>query len=110
MIVFCYNIIMHELVALLAPGLIALGFYNHLHRNKLSKRKLVTSYGLFVVLINLGVYLVTLYLFGQDEVAFDNKSFINYLFGASIFAFLMPFVVNLIENTVSLEVKRNAKR
>lgn len=101
---------MHEFVALLAPGLIALGFYNHLHRNKLSKRKLVTSYGLFVVLINLCAYLVTIYLFAQEKIAFHDKAFIKYLITASVFALVLPFVINLVENTISLEVKKNAKQ
>lgn len=101
---------MQEIIALLAPALIALGFYSHLHRNKLSTRKLVSSYGLFVVIINLCLYMITIYLLGHDEIVFTGKSFIKYLIGASIFALLLPFVVNLIENTVALEVKKNGKK
>lgn len=100
---------MHEIIALVAPALIALGFYGHLKHNKLSSRKLLTSFGLFLVLINLCMYLVIIYVFNQDQVLFDNKSFITYLIGASLFAFILPFVVNLVENVVAIEVRQNDK-
>lgn len=101
---------MQEIVALMAPALIALGFYNHLHRNKLSTRRLFFSYGIFSVFINLCSYLVIIYILGNDEVSFDNKSFITYLITAGVFAFILPFVVNLIENTIAIEVRKNAKK
>lgn len=101
---------MQEMIALLAPALIALGFYSHLHRDKISVRKLISSYGLFVVIINLCMYMVTIYLLGYDEIGFESKSFIKYLIGASVFALLLPFVVNLVESTVALEVRKNGKK
>ncbi len=101
---------MLEAIALFAPALIALRFYSHLHSNQLSARSLVMSYGIFVVFINLCMYLAELYLFGQDAVRFDGKSFVNYTLMALVLAFVLPFVVNLIETTVSIDVKRNAKK
>ncbi len=101
---------MQELVALLAPALVALGFYNHLHRNKLTARRLATSYGIFALFINLCSYLVIIFIFGQDVISFENKSFILYLIISAVFAFVLPLVVNLIENTVAIEVKKNAKK
>lgn len=101
---------MQETIALLAPALIALGFYSHLNRDQISTKKLVTSYGLFVVLINLCMYLVTIYLLGHEVVSFGGKAFVKYIIGASAFAFLLPFVVNLSEKMVAVEVKRNAKK
>ena len=101
---------MQEIVALLAPALVALGFYNHLHRNKLSTRRLFFSYGIFSLFINLCSYLVIIFIFGNGSVSFSDKSFILYLIISAIFAFILPFVVNLIENTVAIEVRRNAKK
>ncbi len=88
----------------------ALGFYNHLHRNKLTTRNLVSSYGVFALLINLCTHLVIIFILGRDTVYFQDKSFILYLVISAIFAFVMPFVVSLIENTVAIEVRKNAKR
>lgn len=98
---------MQEAIALLAPALMALGFYNHLHRNKLSNRRLVFAYSVFVIFINLCSYLLLFYVLGQDEIQFTNKSMILYLIFSSIFAFIWPFVVNLVENTIAIEVKKN---
>lgn len=100
---------MQECVALLAPALVALGFYNHLHRNDLSTRKLVFSFSVFAVFINLCNYMVQLLLLGRDGVYFEHKSFIIYLLISSVFAFVLPFVVNLIENSVAIEVEKNDK-
>ncbi len=105
-----YTDAMQEFVALLAPALVALGFYNHLHRNKLSTRRFASSYGIFALFINLCSYLVIIFIFGNDTVSFEGRSFIVYLVTSAIFAFILPFVVNLIENTVSIEVRKNAKK
>mgnify|MGYP007026489644 CR=1 FL=1 len=101
---------MLEAIALFAPSLIALRFYSHLRGNQLSARALVMSYGIFVVFVNLCMYLVQLYLLGQDSVQFDGKSFVTYTLSALVLAFVLPFVVNLIETTISIDVKRNAKK
>lgn len=101
---------MLEAIALFAPPLIALRFYSHLHRNKLSARSLIMSYGVFVIFINLCMYLAILYLFAQDSVAFDDKSFVGYVVFATILAFIVPFVVNLAETTIAIDVKRNATK
>lgn len=56
------------------------------------------------------MYLVIIYIFGSDTVSFYGKDFIKYLIGASIFSLLLPFVVNLGEHMVSIEVKKNGKK
>ena len=101
---------MQETIALLAPALIALGFYNHLNRDNRSRRKLIFSLGVFALLVNLCTHLVILFILGNDKVDFENKSFVLYLIISGIFAFILPFVVNLIENTIEVEVKRNDKK
>ena len=100
---------MLEAIVLFAPALIALRFYNHLHRNKLTARMLVTTYGVFVVLINVTLYAVSVYLLGQESVEFSDRAFVNYLLGAVVLAFIFPFVVNLLEHTVSIKIKRNVR-
>lgn len=98
---------MQEIIALLAPSLIAVSFYNHLYRNQLSVRRLVCAYGLFVVLINLCLYLISIYILQVDHITFGDKEFIRYLIGAAIMALLLPFVVNLIDHVFAVEVKKN---
>lgn len=101
---------MQEAVALLAPALMALGFYSHLHRDKLSNRKLIFAYGIFAVFINLCSFLLILYIFGRETVEFTGRSMVVYLISSTLFALMLPFVVNLIENTVSVEVKKNDQK
>ena len=67
------------------------------------------SFGVFAVFINLCNYMVQLLLLGRDGVYFEHKSFIIYLLISSVFAFVLPFVVNLIENSVAIEVEKNDK-
>ena len=98
---------MLEIIALFAPPLVALRFYSHLHRNKLSARHLIMSYGVFVLFINLCMYLTILYVLQQPKVSFDDKTFVSYALFATLLSLVIPFVVNMIENMVSVEVKRN---
>ena len=96
---------MIEIIALGAPALMAVGFYNHLHHNDIAPRQLVCMYGTFVLLINLCAYLIFTYLFSVKEITFDSKTFITYGLLAAVLAFVMPFVVKLAESTVAIEVK-----
>lgn len=98
---------MLELIALFAPALIALKVYHHLKRQQLSARMLVMSYGIFLISINLCMYLITIYLLGYDAVTFGDKDFVRYVIVASLLALILPFVVNLAETAISVEVKRN---
>lgn len=101
---------MLEAIALFAPSLIALRFYSHLRSDRLSARQLVMSYGVFVVFINLCMYLIQLFLLAQDSIQLGGKSFVYYTLMALVLAFVLPFVVNLIETTISIDVKRNASK
>ena len=96
---------MIEAIALAAPGLMAVGFYNHLHHGNLAPRQLICMYGTFVLLINVCAYLIYTYLFNVSSIEFDSKTFITYSILAAILAFIMPFVVRLAESTVAIEVK-----
>lgn len=100
---------MLQTIALLAPSLIAVGFYNHLYGNKLAVRDLVIVYGVFLVSINLSVYLLYLYLFTAKEVLFENKDFIHYLLVASFFALLLPLVVKAVVTSISVDIQKNEK-
>ena len=101
---------MQECIALLAPALVALGFYNHLHRDKLSTKKLIFSFGTFALFVNICTYLVVIFLLGNDGVYFEHKPLVLYLVISAVFAFVLPFVVNLVEHAVAIEVRRNGKR
>ncbi len=101
---------MLDAIALFAPALIALRFYSHLRGGHLTARSLVMSYGVFVLCINLCMYLIQLYLFNQESVQFQDKAFVNYVVVAAILSLIFPFVVNLIEKTISIDVKHNGKK
>lgn len=96
---------MIETIALCAPALMAVGFYNHLHHNALRTRQLVCMYGTFVILINVCAYLIYTYLFAISVIEFDSKTFITYSILATTLSYIMPFVVRLAEVTVAIEVK-----
>lgn len=98
---------MLEIIALLAPSLVALKFYNHLNHNSLPARTLVMTYGLFVLIINAGIYAAALYLAGHDGVVFTDSYFIKYVLVALVLAIIVPFVVNLSEATLSVKVSRS---
>lgn len=98
---------MLEAIALLAPSLISLKFYNHLQHNQLDAKSLVMSYGIFVVAINLCLYAITLYLLDHDTVTFNDVYFVKYLISASVLALIIPFVIRLLENTISIRVSRH---
>lgn len=101
---------MLEAIALLSPALVALRFYDQLHENKLPTRILVTSYGIFVILINLSLYAATLYLANHEDIVFTDAYFIKYLICALVLSVIMPFVVNLTEATISVKVTKSNGR
>lgn len=98
---------MQESIALVAPALMALGFYNHLHRGKLKTRNLVFGFGVFALFINLCSFMIILFLLGADGVSFKDKGFVHYLLISGGLAIALPLVVNLVETAVAIEVKKN---
>lgn len=98
---------MLEAIALLIPPLMAVGVHNHLHREQLKLRHLAFIYAVFVVLINIVLFVITLYLFKHSEVVFTSSYFVKYLAAGSVLAIVLPFVLNLIEASVSVTVKKN---
>jgi len=96
-----------EIIALLAPPALAVGVYDHLHGRVLSTRKLWVSYAVFVITINLIMYLITTFLLGVQNLSFDSIAFIRYTAVASVFACVVPLVANAIGASVTIEVRRN---
>lgn len=98
---------MLEAIGLLAPPLVALGIYNHLRRGQLGLRNLLFAYAVFLIVINLILYVITLYLFRNPEVVFTASYFVKYLAASSALAVVLPFAFNLLANSVSVTVRRD---
>lgn len=98
---------MLEFIALLAPSIMATGFYSHLSQDKLPTRKLVFAFGTFLVLINLCVYMIAFYIFNTRSLVIANKTFIKYVIVATIFALIMPLVLRMIEASIQVKVSKN---
>lgn len=98
---------MTQAIAMLLPALVAVSFFNHLHRGRLAARELVTYYGLFALLINISLYAIVLYLFDNPSITFTDQFFIKYAGLALVFAVIFPLAVNLATTSIGLEVKKN---
>ncbi|PID33099.1 hypothetical protein CR969_02550 [Candidatus Saccharibacteria bacterium] len=98
---------MLEFIALLAPSIMATGFYNHLSQDKLPTRKLIFAFGTFLILINLCVYMIGFYIININELHLYDKSFINYTVAATVFALIMPLVLRMIEASIQINVSKN---
>lgn len=98
---------MLEAIGLLAPPLVSLGIYNHLRRGQLGVRNLMFAYAAFLIVINLALYVITLYLFKHPEVVFTGSYFVKYIAAGSLLAVVSAFGFNLLQNSVSVTVKRD---
>lgn len=96
-----------QIIALLAPPVLAVGIYDHLHNRSLTTRKLWVSYAVFAITINLVMYLITTFLLGVQNLVFDPIAFIRYTVAASVLAGVLPLVVNAIGASINIEVRRN---
>ena len=99
-----------QFIAMLAPPLLAAGVYDHLHRGKLTARRFWISYALFTIFINICMYLACVYIFNIRELSFDAAFFIKYLIFAIILACVLPLIVNAVDASVSVEIKRNGPK
>lgn len=100
---------MQSIIALFAPALISVKLYGHLRREELSKRGLVFAFGTFSLFINLCSYLVIVTVMDQ-EVSFEDRSFILYLIVSTVFSLILPFVANLIDHSVNIDVRKSTKK
>ncbi len=101
---------MLKIIAMLAPAIIATGFYDHLYYNKASTKKLINVFALFLVFINLLSYCSFLFLFNKKSINFTDVFFIQYLSLATGLAFALPIVASLLNLKLSVRVKKHAKK
>ncbi len=98
---------MLEAIAFYAPALIALRVYTSIRKNeKLAMPRLVMNYGLFLVLINLVLYLIFGLLMGQEIQGMHDELLLEYLVSAAVLAVVLPVVVRMLEASISIEIKR----
>lgn len=100
---------MTQVIAMLLPALVALQFFNHLHRGKLTNKQLISFYGIFALLINVSLYAIIIYLLGKDSVSFDGRNFVTYSAGALALGVILPLAINVMQNSISIEVRKNGK-
>lgn len=96
-----------EAIALLAPPLLALGWYDRLRQGHLRPRQLMFAYAVFVCGINGLLYIVILHLLGHESVVFTDKFFIKYLIAGGLLAFAFALMLNLLRNSISVRITRN---
>lgn len=96
-----------EFLAIFMPALVAVGVFDYLNKRSVSRRSILTYFGLFAILINLCAFLVTLFIFDFPEVDLTGKSLARYLILTLILSVILPFVVNLVKSIISIEIKKN---
>lgn len=96
-----------EAIALLAPSLLALGWYDRLRHGHPRPRQLLFAYAAFVIGINGLLYTITLYLFGHESVVFTDRFAVKYLLAAVALAVVFPLLISLLRSSVSVRVLHN---
>lgn len=95
---------MNQIICMFAPIFIALGIFNHYCGKNFTVRNLLITYFTFFSIINLLIYVVTIFLFGNGGVYFSDIFAIKYLSLSIMLSIFISFIGSVIYRRVDIKI------
>ena len=99
----------NQIIALFLPSFIALKILDHLCRNLLRAKDLIIYYFILNIFINLSLYIITIYVFANPIIAFDDQFTIKYLTVAIVLSIVYPILLKTISKSITIRVEEHKK-
>lgn len=102
---------MNQILSIFLPAVFALYVYQRINKKELNNKEAIVHYFIFVLLINIVSYLVTIYIFKRPEFIFTNVFTVKYLMLSSLLGVIFSFLISFIEKNfeISIRVDKNEK-
>lgn len=102
---------MNELLSLFLPAVFAVYLYQKINKKELSNKNTIIYYLIFVLLINIASYLISIYVFKRPDFIFTNVFTFKYLILSLVIGIFFSFVISFIEKNfeITVEVDKNEK-
>ena len=100
---------MNQLLSIFLPAVFGIYVYQKINKEDLSNRECMLKYFIFVLIINIISYAISIYAFGQPEFIFTNTFTMKYLCLSSVIGVLISFIMNFIEKNLEINIRVDKK-
>jgi len=96
---------MNQIIAMLLPSVIGLKMYNKINKREEIVRKQVERYLIYVLFVNLILYLVIIFIFNQSEIVFTAMFTVKYIILSLVVAIVFSIIEKIIKDNIDIGVK-----
>lgn len=102
---------MNQILSIFLPAVFALYVYQKINKKELGNKDCIIQYFIFVLLINIVSFLVSIYIFKRPGFIFTNVFTVKYLGLSSVIGVILSFIISFIEKNfeISIRVDKNEK-
>lgn len=100
---------MNQILSIFLPAAFAMYVYQKINRKEITNQQCIITYLVFVLIINIISYVISIYAFGNLDFAFTNIYTVKYLTLSSAIGLVISFVLSLIEKNIEINIRVDKK-
>lgn len=100
---------MNQILSVFLPAVLAVYVYERINKKEMSKHEVVIKYFVFVLIINILSYLISIYAFGNTGFVFTNVFTVKYLCLASALGVIISFIMAFVEKNLEVNIRVDKK-
>lgn len=95
---------MNQIIAILLPSIIALKMNGRLYKNEESLPKKIERYLTYVLFINLIAFIITIYIFKQENIVFTYVFTVKYTILSLVISVIFPIIEKIVKDNIDIGV------
>lgn len=100
---------MNQILSIFLPAVFAMYIYQKINKKEINNREYIVTYFVFVLLINIISYIVSIYIFKKPEFIFTNVFTVKYLGLSSVLGVVISFITSFIEQNLEVNIRVDRK-
>lgn len=100
---------MNQILSIFLPAVLGLYVEQRINKEEKSTKDSIIKYFIFVLIINIVSYLISIYAFGKPYFIFTNVFTLKYLCMASGVGIIASFVISYVEKNLEINIRVDKK-
>lgn len=100
---------MNQILSIFLPAVFGLYVEQKINKEKIGTKECIIKYFVYVLIINIISYLISIYAFGKPYFTFTNVFTVKYLCLSSGVGAIVSFVISYIEKNIEINIRVDKK-
>ncbi len=100
---------MNQILSIFLPAMFAMYIYQKINKKETNNQKCIITYFVFVLIINIISYCVSIYAFGKPYFTFTNVFTFKYLVLSSVVGAIVSYAMSFIEKNLDINIRVDKK-